>query len=289
MSHGRPSPLETDGIRMAKTTPRPKAADFKEDLDDDVWAVDEAASPSLAARLSAEFVGSLIFIFIGLSVTLFASQGAFAFGAMAWGAALAGLIVAVGRISGAHFNPAVTVGAWIAGRFPGRDVALYILMQVTGALTAGGLVYWFAGQVPDRNPGAAMSQLAIGTEDHSPLGASISAGIAIEFIATALLVAVILAATSIKARTGQAPFTIGIGITILVLMATPFSNAGLNPARVTASNVFSTDANGAHWALGQLWWWWLVTILAGAFVGLLFRAFGPEDDLETITEENPAS
>ncbi len=275
--------------------PRPEAAEYQVDVDADTWAVDNEAPSGLLARFFTEYIGTFVFMFLGLGTTLFASlltSGAAApvVNALAWGFALVALVVAAGRISGAHFNPAVTIGAWISGRFPGRDVAPYILIQTAGAVTAGALILWLANGFPQfladagsgYVAGDAMAAISIGTGDHSPLGFDTSRGLTVEFIAIGLLVAAVLAATSLRAPRGQAPFTIGFSFAALILVASPFTNGGLNPVRVTATAIFAKTADGTNWAVGQLWWWWAVAILAGAFVGLLFRAFGPEEDLETV-------
>jgi aquaporin Z len=275
--------------------PQAEAIEYQVDIDADLLAVDAEAPSSLLARYFTEYIGTFVFMFLGLGVTLFSSflmgdAAGSVVNALAWGFTLIALVVAAGRISGAHFNPAVTIGVWISGRFPGRDVVPYVLVQTCGAVTAGALILWLANGFPQFAegagsgwlPGDGMAQISIGAGEHSPLGFDVSRGLTMEFIATGLLVATILAATSRRAPKGQAPFTIGLSIAILVVVATPFTNGALNPARATATAVFAEISDGTNWAIGQLWWWWAVTLVAGAFVGLLFRAFGPEEDLETI-------
>ncbi|MCJ7827489.1 MAG: aquaporin, partial [Demequinaceae bacterium] len=306
----------------AKKAPRPEAAEFQVDLDADLWAAEEAGVPGLASRLSAELIGTFIFVFVGLGAALFGiilsstaaldqsgetigvmsgfssfNYAASLTSALAWGITLLALFVAFGRVSGAHFNPAVTIGAWVAGRFPGRDVAVYILVQVAGAVTAASLVLWLAGGFPLLDAGntlylgtgleaptvgQAISTVAIGDGEYSPAGIALKYGLIIEFIATALLVGVVLAATSIRAPRGQAAVSIGLSYGVLVLLAAPFTGGGLNPARTTATAIFAQGADGAYWGWSHLAWWWLAMLLAGAFVGLLVRAFGPEEDLEIM-------
>ena len=289
---------------MPKNAPQSKAAEIMPSIDNDTWVVDESAGPTLVGRLFGEFLGTFLFMFIGLGITVFtltlgARSDGYLTAGLAWGIGLIALIAIVGPISGAHFNPAVTVGLWVAGRFPGRDVALYIVTQVAGAVGAGGLVYYYAGTfsvVGDDvvagqvTASQVMAYVSIGYGDHADFGtpapthAALFPAVLMEFLATAMLIALVLGATSRRASKAQAPLAIGFGLATLVMLAAPLTNAGLNPARDTATAVYawvtnSTTGETGNWALSQLWVWWLVTIVAGAFVGLLYRGFGPVEDL----------
>jgi aquaporin Z len=289
---------------MPKKAPQWKAAEIMPSIDNDTWVADESAGPTLVGRLFGEFLGTFLFMFVGLGITVFTltlggKYDGYLTAGLAWGIGLVALIAVVGPISGAHFNPAVTIGLWVAGRFPGRDVALYIVLQVAGAVGAGGLVYYFAGTFAgvgddlaagDVPSSSVMAYVSIGYGDHSefgtpsPVHAALFPAILMEFLATAMLVAIVLGATSKRASKAQAPLAIGFGIAVLVMLAGPLTNAGLNPARDTATAVFAWVTNAttgatANWALSQLWVWWVVTIVAGAFVGLLYRGFGPIEDL----------
>jgi aquaporin Z len=285
---------------MAKNAPQSNAAEIMPSIDDDTWAVDESAGPTFVGRLFAEFLGTFFFMLAGLGISVFAllltntNDGRLASG-LAWGLPLFVLVAVIGPISGAHFNPAVTVGLWVAGRFPGRDVALYIVAQVAGAIAAGGLVMYFSGTFTgigdaaagEPSAGTVMQYVSIGYGTHSPAQVAMFPAALIEFIATGLLIAVVLGATSKRASKAQAPAAIGLGIAVLVMLAAPLTNAGLNPARASATAVFARVADAttgavANAALGQLWLWWVVTLFAGAFVGLLFRGFGPVEDLRAL-------
>ncbi len=291
---------------MPKKAPTPKAAEILPSIDDDTWVADESAGPTLIGRLFAEFIGTFLFMFAGIGIavfviTMFGINDPL-FAGLAWGLPLFALIAVIGPISGAHFNPAVTIGMWIGGRFPGRDVAMYIVVQVLGAIAAGGLVMYFTGafsQIGDTvhgqpSSGYIVSLVSIGFDDHSPAGFGMFAAALIEFIATGILVAAVLGATSKRASKAQAPLAIGLTIAILVMLLGPLTGAALNPARATATAVFGTGIDATtgavnHWPLTQLWLWWLATIIAGAFVGLLYRAFGPLEDLETVELEEDAA
>lgn len=244
----------------------------------DTWTAADAA-PAMASRLVAEGIGTMVLVVAGLSAALFAMPGnlnATVVPAAGFGIAVLVLIIAIGHVSGAHLNPAVTVGLWAAGRFPGRDIAPYTLAQVAGAVAGGAVVRGLVEIVPGSEGGrAAMNALSIGWGEHSAWGVGLVGALAVEVIVTGALVATVLAATSVKAPPGQAPFTIAIALTMLVIIAIPLTNAGLNPARATGTALFADT-----WALAQLWAWWVAPTLGGLLVGLAYRAFGPAEDLE---------
>lgn len=255
-------------------------AQLHEDLasPSDQW-IAPVTGPSMAARLVAEGFGTLALVAVGLAAATFGAptnQGSSWIVGFGFGMTVMVLIVAVGGISGAHFNPAVTLGLWAAGRFPGRDIAPYILSQVVGAILGGGLVRLMIGLSPVSPSGAdGMGALSIGWGDHSPWGADLAPALIAELLATAGLVATILAATSVRADARLAPFVIGVALMLLIIVTIPLTNAALNPARATGTAVWA-----GGWALGQLWAWWLAPIVGGVLAGLGFRAFGPADDLE---------
>jgi aquaporin Z len=122
-----------------------------------------------------------------------------------------------------------------------------------------------------------MSGLSIGWGEHSPWGVGLAVALIAEAAITAGLLATILSATSVKAPAHQAPFTIGLALTMLVMIAIPFTNGALNPARATGTAVFAEA-----WALGQLWAWWVAPLAGAALVGLAYRMFGPPEDLDTV-------
>jgi aquaporin Z len=244
--------------------------------------------PSLAARLGAELAGTFILVLMGVGAALFSgfgTNGTLTVG-LSFGVAVIIAAFAFGSVSGAHLNPAVTVGVWLAGRLPGRDVVLYILAQVVGGALAGGAL--FASTLSLKGVTLAqgrkfMSSAAVGYGEHAPQltnqGASFGLGVGIfaEIVATGLLVLVVLSATSVRAPKGVAPFAIGLGLALLVVWTIPFTNAALNPARATATAIFADN-----WALNQLWAWWLAPIIGAAIVGLAFRIFGPSEDLVAV-------
>jgi aquaporin Z len=264
---------------MSDSAAADAAEEFTEEFDADVW-VDEPAGPSLISKMLAEAFGTFILVMLGVGTALTAStstNGTLAIG-FAFGIALMIAAVVFGGSSGAHINPAVTLGVWLAGRFPGRDVVPYILAQVIGGLFAGGTLYLFLSTHPNvEDAKVVYSTAAIGFGDHSPAGFGAAAGLTVEAVATALLVLVVLAATARTAAKGTAPFAIGLTLAALVVFAIPLTNAGINPARATATALFADT-----WALTQLWAFWGAPLIGAAIVGLLYRAFAPLEELEIV-------
>lgn len=253
----------------------PDQIEFTEDLTEEVW-VEDTSGPGLVARMTAEAVGTFIFILLALTVAVFTDSKVLVL--LGFAVPLWAMIVMFGGVSGGHFNPAVSVGVWIAGRFPGRDVTPYILAQVVGASAAGATLWALLGSNPQvTDARTIVNSVAIGFADRSPTQFPWGAGFAVEVIATAIFVGVILAATSVRAVKNLAPVTIGLTLGALLMFAIPFTNGALNPARATGAALFAET-----WALEQLWLFWLAPVIGGAIAGLLVRAFGPEEDIERI-------
>ena len=263
-------------------------AAFHDDLDPaaPVWPL-TVAHRTLPARLVAEAVGTFALVGVGLGAVLLVqpfNQHMTLIPGLAFGLALFVVTVALQRVSGAHVNPAVTLGMWAAGRFPGRDIAAYVLAQVAGGLVGGAAVLGIAALQPGAQPGrAVVTTLANGWGNHSPWHVSVWGVLAIETAVIAAFVAVVLATTSVVAEARHAPVAIGATFGALVTLTIPLTNGAVNPARSTAAAVFAES-----WALGQLWAWWLAAAVAGVAVGLAFRAFGPAEDLEPA-KDHPAA
>jgi aquaporin Z len=184
--------------------------------------------------------------------------------ALAFGLTVMTMAYAVGHVSGAHFNPAVTIGVAVARRFPWRDVPAYVGAQLVGGLVAG-LALW---GIARGRPGftAAGHLAANGYGEHSPGGYGLVAVLCAEAILTAIFLYVILGATDHRAPMGFAPIAIGLSLTLIHLVSIPISNTSVNPARSTGVAFF--NGNGAP---GQLWAFWLAPIVGAAIAGATYH------------------
>ena len=232
--------------------------------------------PSTTAVVAAEVIGTFWLVLGGCGTAVFAAvqmtqanNTDIAVGVGYLGVAIAfGLTVltgayAVGHISGGHFNPAVTLGAAVAGRLPWAKAPLYIVSQVVGGLLAGALIYVVAS---GKEGFEATGQMAAnGFGEHSPDGYSLVSALIIEIVLTAIFVWVILGATDRRAPAGFAPAAIGLTLTLIHLISIPITNTSVNPARSTAVAFF--NGNGAP---GQLWLFWLAPIVGALIAGVLY-------------------
>jgi len=192
------------------------------------------------------------------------------------GVGLIGLIYALGDISGGHFNPAVTIAALVAGKFPARDVIPYILAQLAGGVLGMGVIAGIAYGNPSFFSLA--QQHALGSQCYSAGstacgGFNLAAVFLIEVAFTFMLVMVILFSTRADGSAKNlAP--IGIGLTLLManLVAIPVDGASINPARSFAPAVLSSMWSSGNWAIGQDWIFWVAPIIGGLFAAALDRA-----------------
>lgn len=184
---------------------------------------------------------------------------------LAFGLSVLTIIYALGHISGAHLNPAVTFGLWAGGRFNGKEILPYIVSQILGAIAAAAVLYVIAtGNGSDIGGFAAN-----GYGEHSPGGYSLLAALVCEFVMTFMFLIVILGATDEKAPKGFAGLAIGLALTLIHLISIPVTNTSVNPARSISQALFVGD-----WALAQLWLFVLIPILAAIAAGLLYKYLG---------------
>ncbi|MFA4993812.1 MAG: aquaporin Z [Bdellovibrionales bacterium] len=179
--------------------------------------------------------------------------------AFAFGLTVLTMAYAIGPISGCHLNPAVTVGLWVAGKFPKKKVLPYMGSQVVGGIIAAAVLYVIASGRPGFDITAGFASNGYGA--HSPGGYSLGAAFVTEVVMTMMFLVIILGATSKRAARGFAPIAIGLGLTLIHLISIPVTNTSVNPARSSAVALIQ-----GGWALDQLWLFWVAPI-AGAIIG----------------------
>lgn len=225
-------------------------------------------------RLTAEFIGTFWLTFGGCGSTILAAAFpelgiGFVGVSLAFGLTVLTMAYAVGGISGAHFNPAVTLGLWAGRRVAAGEVLPYIAAQVAGAIGASAALYLIANGQPDFAIGGFAAN---GYGPLSPGLFDMKAALLAEFIATFFFLFIIMRVTSSGAVPGFAPIAIGLALTLIHLVLIPVTNTSVNPARSTGPALF---AGGEY--LAQLWLFWLAPMVGGVMGALAARSLGERD------------
>jgi aquaporin Z len=222
----------------------------------------------MSKKLAAEFFGTFWLVFGGCGAAVLAAGFpqlgiGFAGVALAFGLTVVTMAYAVGGISGGHFNPAISFGLAVAGRFSWAELIPYWISQVVGGIAAAAVLYVIATGKPGFVVGGFASN---GYGDLSPGHYGLPACLICEITLTAGFLIVILGATAKTAPAGFGPLAIGLALTLIHLISIPVTNTSVNPARSTAAALFAqTDA------LGQLWLFWVAPLVGGALGALIWK------------------
>lgn len=228
---------------------------------------EQTALPGLQQKLTAEVLGTFVLVFFGCGSAVYAGMvdapTTVTTIGLTFGLAVAVMAYAFGRVSGAHFNPAVSVGAGVSGRLPWSQVGFYALAQVVGAFL-GALVLFlllqgFEGFDADGN----MGQNFFGDQG---TGYAAWAAFLLEMVLTALFVMVILAVTDERfEHPALAPLAIGLTLAAIHFVAIPATGTSVNPARSIGPALFAGPD-----AIAQLWLFILAPLLGAAIAGIAY-------------------
>jgi aquaporin Z len=222
-------------------------------------------------KLVAEFFGTFWLVLGGCGSAVLAAAfpdvGIGLLGvSLAFGLTVVTIAYGLGHISGAHLNPAVSIGLWMGGRFDAKDLPGYIVAQILGGIAAAGVLYVIAtGNGTDVIAGGFAAN---GYDEHSPGKYSMTAALVTEMVMTFMFLLVILGATDKRAPAGFAGLAIGLMLTLIHLISIPVTNTSVNPARSISQAIFVGD-----WALGQLWLFIVAPIVGAALAGIVYKSF----------------
>jgi aquaporin Z len=226
-------------------------------------------------KLAAEAFGTFWLVFGGCGSAVLAAGFpelgiGFAGVALAFGLTVLTMAYAVGHVSGGHFNPAVSLGLAVGGRFEWAELPGYWGAQLVGGFLAAVVLYVIASGAPDWSAGGFASN---GYGANSPGGYGLVSAFLIELVLTGFFLIIILGATSRFAPAGFAPLAIGLGLTLIHLVSIPVTNTSVNPARSTAVAFFADTG-----AVGQLWLFWMAPLAGAALGALAWKTLLPEGE-----------
>ncbi|WP_282165128.1 aquaporin Z [Cellulophaga baltica] len=228
-------------------------------------------------KLIAEFIGTFWLVLGGCgSAVLAAGIPEIGIGlvgvALAFGLTVLTGVYALGHISGGHFNPAVSIGLWVGGRFEAKELLPYIISQVLGGIAGAGILYLIVSNQAGFSGYSQAGDFATnfyGVEQYGHTF-NMTAALVTEVVMTFMFLIVILGATHKNASPGFAGLAIGLALTLIHLISIPVTNTSVNPARSTAQALFV----GAE-AMGQLWLFWVAPIVGAMLAGLLYKFIAP--------------
>ena len=211
----------------------------------------------MAAKLTAEFVGTFFLVLtIGLTVLVGS-----AFAPIAIATVLTAMVYTTGHVSGAHFNPAITLAFWLRGTFPAREIAPYIATQVAAATLAAVAAYLITGDVLVVAPAAETS---------------LSSFFLLELLFTFALALVILNVATAPGLEGNEVYGLAIGFVVLggAYAAGPISGGAFNPA-VALGPILVDVFVGEGLSVAGLWIYLVATTVGAALAVPVYRVMNP--------------
>jgi len=216
----------------------------------------------------AEFIGTFALVFFGCATVIFMRGEVGLLGvAFAFGLSVVAMAYSIGPISGAHLNPAVSLGVLVAGRMSAADFVGYAVAQFAGGIVAAALLYVIAQGKVGGYDVAVNGFAQNGWGQYGALSA-----FAFEAVGTFLFLTVILGSTQAGAGSASAGLVIGLTLVAIHLAGIAVSGSSVNPARSTAPALFA-----GGWALQQLWLFWVAPIAGAAIAGFVYRWLSPND------------
>ncbi len=212
-------------------------------------------------KFAAEFVGTLVLVLFGCGAAVlggFENVGQLGI-ALAFGFAIVAMAYGIGPISGCHVNPAVSLAAFVAGRMSAKDMGLYWVAQILGAI-AGAALIGLVAKTGFTNLGAN------GFDAGSPGGYGLQAALIFEIVFTAIFVVVILGVSGDQKHGAFAGLAIGITLAVIHIVGIQVTGVSVNPARSFGPAVLQGGE-----ALSQVWVFFVAPAVGAALGALLFR------------------
>lgn len=217
-------------------------------------------------KLAAEFIGTAVLVLFGCGAAVLAGDHVGQLGiAFAFGLAVVAMAYGIGQVSGCHINPAISLGAYVAGRMSLTDFALYYVAQVAGAIAGAAILCTIASGHAGYN--IAINGLGQNGFGEGYLGGyAASAAFLFEFVATFIFVVVVLGVTQTQSPAGFAGLAIGLTLTVIHIVGIQVTGVSVNPARSIGPAVLVGGQ-----AVAQLWLFIIAPLLGATLAGLMFR------------------
>ncbi len=207
----------------------------------------------------AELIGTMVLVLMGCGAAVFAGapQGFISVGtlgvAFAFGLSVVAMAYSIGKVSGCHINPAITLGVWLSGRMSGKDAVMYMIFQVIGAIIGSAILWVIAKDFASTTTHTGANGYAAGM---------LVPALIAETVFTFIFVMVVLGVTSKGANNQFAGLAIGLALVLVHIVCIPITGTSVNPARSIGPAIFQGGE-----ALSQLW-----VFIAAPLVGAALAA-----------------
>ncbi len=224
----------------------------------------------------AEMIGTMVLVLGGCGTAIFAGGSVGFLGvALAFGLTVVAMAYGIGNISGAHLNPAVSLGVFCAGKMSAKDFGGYVVSQIIGGIIAAGILAFIVCQFDGARGTFAANGFGADFfgSDAGYLHVSAAGAFVIEMVLTFIFLIVILGVTDKKSTPGFAGLAIGLTLTLIHLISIPLTNTSVNPARSISQAIFSENAL----ALPQLWLFIVAPLAGAALAAFVWKYLAKED------------
>ncbi|MBR6918392.1 MAG: aquaporin [Clostridia bacterium] len=232
---------------------------------------------SLTKRAIAEFIGTFVLVFVACGVAA-ATGGDLVATSLAFGLVIVAMAYSVGRVSGCHINPAVSLGCLLTKRMSAGEFFVYVISQILGG-TAGALLVFGIFKMSLVEPLGNACNYAVGFGNNGLTAGGIIGALIVEAVLTCIFVYAILNVTDEKAGHGKiAGIVIGLTLTLVHLIGINFTGTSVNPARSIATAISDIVYKGGTEALSQVWIFIVAPLVGAAIAAGLYKALNTEKE-----------
>ncbi len=229
----------------------------------------------LLKKALAEFIGTFTLVFVACGVAG-ATGGSLVATSLAFGLTIVAMAYSVGRVSGCHINPAVSLGCLLTKRMSVKDFCVYVVSQILGGFVGAVLVFGIF-KMADVNISGDACNYAVGFGANGLTAGGIIGALITEIVLTCIFVYAILNVTDEKAGTGKiAGIVIGLTLTLVHLIGINLTGTSVNPARSIATAISAAIYNGTTDALAQVWMFIVAPLAGAALAALLYKVLNTE-------------
>ena len=229
----------------------------------------------LLKKALAEFIGTFTLVFVACGVAG-ATGGSLVATSLAFGLTIVAMAYSVGRVSGCHINPAVSLGCLLTKRMSVKDFCVYVVSQILGGFVGAVLVFGIF-KMADVNPLGDACNYAVGFGANGLTAGGIIGARLTEIVLTCIFVYAILNVTDEKAGTGKiAGIVIGLTLTLVHLIGINLTGTSVNPARSIATAISAAIYNGTTEALAQVWMFIVAPLIGAVVAAVLYKVLNTE-------------